>query len=296
MLELDLNVNEADAFETMAPITPGRPPSPRNEDEDRDATEFTPVPPPPRESQSVPASFQRRKLRASARWSSSLPSSLQASRPSSALRRHKVDDVIEALPSRDGTSAWIKPSSAFGKLTSSRQAAPSREYGGKETRHVYLLGSFGPGMYDVRCSKMGSPLRGAKGTPSFTRTSPRFGTKAQENLQPGQFGPGMYEIRCSKNGSPVRGGKMTPRFVPGRRFDRENCYEGKETVHVLLGRSGALGSHDPPRCSRNGSPLWNRGSRPGAAFALPHVRMPRCANGLFTGGSSPRAAKPTLVA
>ena len=125
-------------------------------------------------------------------------------------------------------------------------------------------------MYDVRCSKTGSPLRGAKGTPSFSRTARRFST-AGDPAVPGQFGPGMYDIRCFKTGTPRGAAKRTPRFAPGERFDREKCYEGKENVR--FGMAGASGLN-APLCSHRGSPLW-KGGRPSAAFALPHIPRQR---------------------
>ena len=150
-----------------------------------------------------------------------------------------------------------------------------RLYLGKDVEALdkSTYGQFGPGMYNVRCSKTGSPLRGSKGTPRLG-VGPRFSRdecyegKENMHLLLGQFGPGLYDIRCFNTGSPKGGGKGTPRFGSGARFDREKCYDGKE--HVKFGREGPTASYDAPRCSNRGSPLWK--VRPSAAFALPHVR------------------------
>ena len=85
----------------------------------------------------------------------------------------------------------------------------------------------------------------------------------------GSYGPGMYDVRCSKMGSPYGVAKGTPRFGSGPRFDREKCYEGKESAMAMRGSYGP-GMYDV-RCSKMGSPLWKGQQRPGAAFALPHI-------------------------
>jgi len=146
-------------------------------------------------------------------------------------------------------------------------------YEGKENAEV-AKGAFGPGMYDVRCSKTGSPRGEAKHTPRFAG-SERF-TRAKcyegkENAEvaKGIYGPGMYDVQCSKTGSPLKA-KGSPRFAGSERFTRAKCYEGRENANALRGQAGASGL-DSPRCSNRGSPLWNRRREPSAAFAIPYV-------------------------
>lgn len=187
--------------------------------------------------------------------------------------------TASALPSRNGSPAWRRPTSAWGRMNGGRgrteqtKLYTGREvYGMKEERMTTYLGQYGHLQYDVRVSKTGSPRGQAKGTPSFDLTAPRSARdkvyEGKENMKAGQFGPGLYDIRCFKTGSPKGQAKGTPRFGSGARFDREKCYEGRWHPNGR-GKAGASGL-DPPMCSNRGSPLW-KGGRPSAAFALPHV-------------------------
>merc|ERR1711977_573098 len=149
-----------------------------------------------------------------------------------------------------GTNTASQSSCDASLVTSKAESQPSSDrtstisklpklYLGKETPGTF--GQFGPGMYDVRCSKTGSPRGLAKGTPRLGNGS-RFDRgkcyEGKENVHMllGQFGPGLYDIRCFNTGSPRGGGKGTPRFGNGARFDRDKCYEGK--AHVKFGREG----------------------------------------------------------
>ncbi len=213
----------------------------------KDDAASIPVPPPPADSVSAPAAFRRSKFRTSSAQSS-------------------------ALPSRHGSPVWSKPAAAWGRSTAPRHELPL--YTGKENER---RGTFGPGMYDVKCSKTGSPTREAKRTPRFAGKERFDRTKCYEGKENaaslrGKFGPGMYDPKCSKTGSPLTG-KGSPRFAGTERFNRTKCYEGKENVMTLRGRAGASGL-DSPRCSNRGSPLWK--SRPSAAFAVPFVPKLRC--------------------
>ena len=229
-------------------------PSPKRDDDSvqelpNDEPFATPLPPPVRPPSENATTFKRRKFRTSP----------------ITPRRFDGPSPTDSLTSSTTNSAESRPPAERSKLP--------RLYLGKET-HVGTFGQFGPGMYDVRCSKTGSPLRGSKGTPRLSFAGPRFSRekccegKETEHLLLGQFGPGMYDVKCFNTGSPRGGSKGTPRFGSGARFDREKCYEGKE--HVRFGREGPTASYDPPRCSNRGSPLWKM--RTSAAFALPHVR------------------------
>lgn len=291
-LEIALNAELMIDYDCFAPITPGRPPSPWELDDasekesstpsmsetdtvigDKEDT-FMPAPPPPRESVSVPASFPRRNFRlASARPANSLPTSLDGSCDSS--RNGSL--TASALPSRNGSPAWRRPTSAWGRMNSGRAEQPKlytgREaYGAKEERMTTYLGQYGHLHYDVRVSKTGSPRGRTRCTPSFNLTAPHSAREkayeGKEHMKAGQYGPGMYDIRCFKTGSPTGKAKGTPRFGSGARFDREKCYEGRWRDNNF-GKEGASGLN-PPMCSNRGSPLW-KGYRPSAAFAQPHV-------------------------
>jgi len=92
----------------------------------------------------------------------------------------------------------------------------------------------------------------------------------QPDKDQGQIsGPGMYNICVSRTGSPLGVAKGTLRFGTGERFDREKCYDGKESTMSMRGTYGP-GMYDA-RVSRTGSPLWKGQQRPSAAFALPHI-------------------------
>jgi len=256
-LMLDLAAEASIDFEGLLPLTPGRPPSPRADEEMPKQEMFTiPEPPPPRESTSCPASFAR-KYRTSA----------PPTRPSSARARTLRDQV---LPSRNGSPAWRgKPTSAFGMLTSARDQL--RLYNGKEEPTQF--GQYGPGFYEAKVSRTGAPALGcSRNAPSFAARFDQASLKlyrGKENMTPGQYGPGMYDVRVFKTGSPRGGAKGTPRWASGQRFDRERCYEGREAVHLLKGKSGPTATNNAPMCSNRGSPLWK--NRPSAAFALPHA-------------------------
>lgn len=169
-----------------------------------------------------------------------------------------------SLPSRNGSPAWSRPTSAFGKSTAPRDCP--RLYEGRGVPQPTLLGAMGPGLYDVRgLSKTGTPRdQPAKGTPTmggtrrFTRERCYEG-KENEPSKRGQFGGQFYDVTCSKTGTPrwrPKGG--TPKLGGGaRRFNRERCYEGKESEAQLRGQYGP-GALDPPRCSNRGSQLWQR--------------------------------------
>lgn len=204
--------------------------------------EYTPEPPPPRESQSVPSSFRRRKI-------------VVAGRPSSASASIAGDSR-----SRTERSSWA------------RQPDVARLYRGREhVRTNELLGQWGPSMLDVKISRMGSARLEARCTPRLGR-GPRFNRErcyeGKEYVKLGQFGPGLYDLRSLKTGSPRT---LTPRFGNGTRFDREKAYEGRD--RMPRGKTGPTGAYDPPRCSVRGSPLWR--NRPSAAFAMPHVQLMR---------------------
>merc|ERR1711907_768537 len=177
-----VEIDDSPKIDTLWPNTPGPPPSPIIEEEEADRVpDYVPVPPPPRESVSVPASFRRSKFHVE-RGSSSLPTS--------------------ALPSRNGS------------------ARPRRLPALKRNPEEVTLGQFGPGMYDVSCSKTGSPLKVAKGIRRFG-TGERFDRekcyegKARSTTLLGQFGPGMYDVSCSKTGSPLKVAKGARRFGTG---------------------------------------------------------------------------------
>ena len=240
------------------PATPARPPSalgpspfgPSTASGDNEELTQLLVPTPPSESVSAPAVFRKTKFRAL-----SAQSSVQSSTRSSATPSRNSS----ALPSRNGSPAWSRPTSRF---AGGERFNRAKCYEGKENAEV-AKGAFGPGMYDVRCSKTGSPRGEAKHTPRFAG-SERF-TRAKcyegkENAEvaKGAFGPGMYDVRCSKTGSPRGEAKHTPRFAGSERFTRAKCYEGKENAEVAKGIYGP-GMYDV-QCSKTGSPLKAKGS------------------------------------
>ena len=212
-------------------------PSPKRDDDSvqelpNDEPFATPLPPPVRPPSENATTFKRRKFRTSP----------------ITPRRFDGPSPTDSLTSSTTNSAESRPPAERSKLP--------RLYLGKET-HVGTFGQFGPGMYDVRCSKTGSPLRGSKGTPRLSFAGPRFSRekccegKETEHLLLGQFGPGMYDVKCFNTGSPRGGSKGTPRFGSGARFDREKCYEGKENEYQF-GQFGP-GMYDI-RCFNTGSP------------------------------------------
>ena len=216
------------------PTTPGRPPSPRMFDEkDNEDNELIPVPPPPRESQSVPTNFLRPQFRRRASLDvSSLPSS--------------------ALPSRNGSPTWRRPASGWSKMTTQRSSLP-RLYAGKDEPAMMLssLGSFGPGFYEVKKPPITGTPRFGSGE-RFDRTKAYEG-KENTAMMRGQFGPGMYDVKRP----PIAG---TPRFGTGERFDRSKMYEGKENTATMLGQFGP-GMYDVKRPPIAGTPRFGSGER-----------------------------------
>ena len=163
---------------------------------------FTPVPPPAHLPSNNSARFKRRKFRTSPRsseTSSDTSTSSQVSSCDASLTTSKV-----------ASQTSIDRLSTVSKLP--------KLYLGKDM-HVGTLGQFGPGMYDVRCSKTGSPHGVPKGTPRMGNGS-RFDRgkcyegKENEHMLLGQFGPGLYDIRCFKTGTRER--SPSPRVSPGR--------------------------------------------------------------------------------
>jgi len=271
-----------------APTTPARPPSPFSGDGspvDSHADELLlaaqslpaelkkdgllPVAPPPRVSRSLPAELKADCL---------VPAPPRTGLPTTAFRRTKF---MELRP------LATRPTGAPASLTASVQSRSSSTWGFGDQRPSNVsatVGSFGPSMYDVKCSKTGSPLGKGKGTPRFgagERYDRRKCYEGKENKRMhdsllGGYGHLSYDVKCSNMGSPLgRATGGSPRFATGERFNRSKCYEGKENNHMLLGSFGP-GLYDI-RCSPRGSPLWK--NRPGAggtaAFALPHVPKQR---------------------
>ena len=202
--------------------------------------------------------------------SRSAPGSTSVSRGEliGAARHRRPPSAVTAppsvLPSRTGSPAWSRPSSAFSKTTLPRNHSQP------------TFGQFSGKFYDVRCSNTGTPRggAGAKGTPTFGGTR-RFNRdkcyegKANANVQRGQYGGVYYDVRCSKTGTP-RGGagaKGTPTFHSAdhlgstRRFNRDKCYEGKVNAAVQRGQYG--GVFYDARCSNTGTPRWQK---PTASF------------------------------
>ena len=114
---------------------------------------------------------------------------------------------VLSLPSRNGSPSWSRPTSSWGSYTATRAQQP-RLYEGKE-RAAKDLGQFGPGFYDVRCSKTGTPRNApAKGTPTFGGTRRFNRERCYEGKERtatlfGQFGPGERSPpRCTNRGVP----------------------------------------------------------------------------------------------
>ena len=202
--------------------------------------------------------------------SRSAPGSTSVSRGEliGAARHRRSPSAVTAppsvLPSRTGSPAWSRPSSAFGRTTLPRNHSQP------------TFGQFSGKFYDVRCSNTGTPRggAGAKGTPTFggTRRYNRekcYEGKANANVQRGQYGGVYYDVRCSKTGTP-RGGagaKGTPTFHSvdhmgsTRRYNRDKCYEGKANAAMQRGQFG--GVFYDARCSNTGTPRWQK---PTASF------------------------------
>jgi hypothetical protein len=235
----------------------------------------------------------RRASRATYRHTHSAPGSVSVSRgepfvgntlrrrPATASTGMLTGGFSSSLPSRNGSPAWSRPTSAFGKSTATRDRCP-RLYEGKGVAQPTLLGTMEPGLYDVRgLSKTGTPRdQLAKGTPTmggarrFNRARCYEGKENAQSLHRGQFGGQFYDVRCSKTGTPrlqPKGG--TPKIGGGARFNRERCYEGKERLATLRGREGAS-VIDPPRCSNRGSPLWQRPTSAFGATTQPRLVRP----------------------
>ena len=180
--------------------------------------------------------------------------------PRSAPASQRPSPPGSALPSRRGSPMWRRPSSAFGTTTMTRSQSATL-YHGKDMPQT-TLGSFGPGSYDVRCSRTGTPRGRAKGgTPIFTgatgmqreTASKRYEGKEWEATKRGKFGPGGYEPRTSNRGSPLW---RRPSSAFGKttmtRPQSATLYHGKDMPQTTLGSFGP-GSYDV-RCSRTGTP------------------------------------------
>ena len=112
-------------------------------------------------------------------------------------------------------------------------------YHGKDMPQT-TLGSFGPGSYDVRCSRTGTPRDKAKGgTPIFTgatgmqreTASKRYEGKEWEATKRGKFGPGGYRL------PPACGPQVLSTRTSGR-----SCtfgHAGRDTFALLYRGRGA---------------------------------------------------------
>ena len=155
---------------------------------------------------------------------------------------------------------WRRPSSAFGTTTMKRSQSTAL-YHGKDMPQT-TLGSFGPGAYDVKCSRTGTPRDRAKGgTPIFTGAtgsqresgSKRYEGKEWEATKRGTFGPGGYEPRTSNRGSPLwRRPSSAFGTTTMKRSQSATLYHGKDMPQTTLGSFGP-GAYDV-KCSRTGTP------------------------------------------
>ena len=170
------------------------------------------------------------------------------SRPSSA-----------ALPTRTGSpSIGRRPGSAFGKSPASR-TDHAKQYEGKEFE-AGKRGGYGPGGYDVKVSKTGTPRGHALGTPIFGEahgsgrpsSAKQYEGKEFEEGKRGGYGPGAYSVKVSRTGSPLMG------FGRGVSFGKAAMRRSQSAGAV---RGAGYGN---VQVSRNGSPLMDR--RAASAF------------------------------
>ena len=170
------------------------------------------------------------------------------SRPSSA-----------ALPTRTGSpSIGRRPGSAFGKSPASR-TDHAKQYEGKEFE-AGKRGGYGPGGYDVKVSRTGTPRGHALGTPVFGEahgsgrpsSAKQYEGKEFEEGKRGGYGPGAYSVKVSRTGSPLMG------FGRGVSFGKAAMRRSQSAGAV---RGAGYGN---VQVSRNGSPLMDR--RAASAF------------------------------
>ena len=143
-----------------------------------------------------------------------------------------------------------RPSSAFGSTTAGR-SQQARQYHGKEWEPSQR-GSVGPGMYNVRVSRTGSPIMGRPSS-AFGKATLRRSQSAASHPTKGGFGPGGYDVRTSRHGSPLWkrpsstfGATTAPRERPAKQ------YAGKEWEATQRGKEGP--SYYDVKVSRTGTP------------------------------------------
>ena len=201
------------------------------------------------------------------------------SRPSSA-----------ALPTRTGSpSIGRRPGSAFGKSPASR-TDHAKQYEGKEFE-AGKRGGYGPGGYDVKVSRTGTPRGHALGTPVFGEAhgsgrpsnAKQYEGKEFEEGKRGGYGPGGYDVKVSRTGTPRGHALGTPIFGEAHGSGRPSSakqYEGKEFEEGKRGGYGP-GAYSV-KVSRTGSPLMGFGR--GVSFGKAAMRRSQSAGAVRGAG------------
>ena len=139
----------------------------------------------------------------------------------------------------------------------------AKYYEGKEFQ-ASKTGSYGPGGYDIKVSRTGTPRGHALGIPVFGEghrparpsTAKQYEGKEFEEGKRGGYGPGGYDIKVSNTGMPLMGfGKgVSWGKAPGK---------GVNSVKAAIRRSQSAGAvrgagYGLVQVSRTGSPLLAR--------------------------------------
>ena len=243
---------------------PGRSPSPVLAAEPADIQEIPPL------SLSTIPPLQQRNGPPPTRVPSKEPSHNPSRRPSVSLADENVEShnrpsitdgqrgtssrpSSAALPTRTGSpSIGRRPGSAFGKSPASR-TDHTKQYEGKEFE-AGKRGGYGPGGYDVKVSRTGTPRGQTLGTPVFGEahgparpsTAKQYEGKEFEEGKRGGYGPGAYDVKVSRTGSPLMG------FGKGVSFGKAAMRRSQSAGAV---RGAGYGN---VQVSRNGSPLMGR--------------------------------------
>ena len=252
---------------------PGRSPSPVLAAEPADIQEIPPL------SLSTIPPLQQRNGPPPTRVPSKEPSHNPSRRPSVSLADENVEShnrpsitdgqrgtssrpSSAALPTRTGSpSIGRRPGSAFGKSPASR-TDHTKQYEGKEFE-AGKRGGYGPGGYDVKVSRTGTPRGQTLGTPVFGEahgsgrpsTAKQYEGKEFEEGKRGGYGPGGYDVKVSNTGTPRGQTLGTPVFGEAHGPARPSTakqYEGKEFEAGKRGGYGP-GGYDV-KVSRTGTP------------------------------------------
>ena len=149
----------------------------------------------------------------------------------------------------------------FNRSPTPSRPSTAKQYDGKEFEES-KRGGYGPGGYDVKVSRTGTPRGQTVGTPVFNRspgpsrpsTAKQYEGREFEESKRGSYGPGGYDVRVSRNGSP-----LWRRTANG--FGEVALRHSQSAGAVKGGYAGL--SYDV-QVARSGSPLLGR--RPTSAF------------------------------